>query len=205
MLWILGWPITERFMLDFAKRHQFADELDRVDELSLCSATVSYITAHTGCGVMSCWVDHTTMLVFEISSYEGRRSWPPTWVKPSDLPPIEDAARLMRLLGVNDVPHWFLYNDGSEISYEAYESLRWDELEKDPTSEDDGFSSDEDWDSEGDDTVVASSDNGEDEDNFSDDGNDSCSEFEVSGTHEDAVGDEPLSALSVSLNANCSI
>jgi len=134
------------------------------------------------------------VLVFEISSYSGSRSKPPKRVKSSDLPPRKSIDRLIKLLEVDDMPCWYPYNDGSQIAIEEYASLRRNEDEEDHSSDDNSFSSDEEWDSDADETVAGFSDNDEDENDCSDHTNDLCGEVEVPGAHEDAAGNELMTA-----------
>jgi len=208
MLWILGWPITERFMLDFAKRRNLVPKgRKKVDDFTLLSATISYIGAHTNCRVWCCWVDGDQELVFEICSYDGPRSKPPKSIKPSDLPPREITKRLMMLLEVHERPYWYPYDNGSEAPPPGRISAFRSKDEEETTSDDDEFSSDEEWDSDGDETEVGYSDNDEEENDRPNDGKDSCSEAEVSdpNIHEDVACDESMRALPPAFDAKCNI
>jgi len=189
-------------MLDFAKRRNLVQERRKVVKLSFLSATISYIGRQTGCRAVRCWIDENPMLVFEVSSYSGPK--PPTWVEPSDLPSKESINRLAALLKVRRKPYWYLYDDGTQLSMDQYASVPWDEYDKECTSDEDDFSSDEEWDSNGDETEVACPDNDGDENSHSDDGNDPRGEIVVSSTHRDA-GDEPMSDLPPAFDASCRI
>jgi len=204
MLWILGWPIARDFMLDFAKRRNLVQGRKNIDEFSFLSATVSYIGMHTGCQAMHCWIGNSSVLVFEISSYSGSRSKPPKRVKSSDLPPRKSIDRLMKLLEVDDMPCWYIYNDGSQFSLDAKVSLRRDELEDDSTSDDEDCS-DEEWGSDGDETEVGRGGSDEDENCYLDKENDLGGVAVVSSAYEDVVGDESMSDLPPTFDAKCSI
>jgi len=203
MTWVLGWPITDDFILEFSRKHNLLPGIKHDVENRLQSATLAYIVRATGCRALCCWVDGTTELVFELTSYDGPRSKPPKWVDPSELPPREATARLARLLGVHHKPHWWLYDDGSLASWEANPYRHLEEYQEESSSDEEV--SDEEWDSDGDATEVGYSDNGAEEDESSGDGHDSQGEAEVSHIHEDAADDKSMSPLRAIFDAQCSI
>lgn len=186
MTWVLGWPIADDYVFEFARKRNLVPGVKDDEDDRLYSATVSYIAWHTECRAYCCWVDGTSGLVFALTTYDGPRSKPPKRVDPSELPPRENTARLVKFLGVHHRPFWYLYDDGSQASLEANPWLHLDSDEEDSSDE---------WDSESDDTEVARSDNDEEEDESFSDGNDSRGEAEASDVHEDVEGDGSLSAL----------
>ncbi|KAH9942860.1 hypothetical protein B0H21DRAFT_511388 [Amylocystis lapponica] len=118
--WVLGFPITFKYAVQYAKDFHLLDDDDDVTDGQRYSSALYDIKRRSGLiggdrdiPVLCCWVKGSIRCVYGL--YVDRDSKTAAIaerrLRPSFLPPKECAAKLMGLLRTNDGPWWYRYDD----------------------------------------------------------------------------------------------
>ncbi|KZT10156.1 uncharacterized protein LAESUDRAFT_722322 [Laetiporus sulphureus 93-53] len=120
MTWILGYPLSLRYAIQFAKDHGVPKRVDRPSDFDRSFAALEYIAARSGVeDVLSCWVDGESQMVFALSVDYKSGPYPPKRVHRSRTVPDENIRVLAYLLKTAAKPAWYRYDDGTYTPWQG--------------------------------------------------------------------------------------